>query len=407
MEKKRTLLISGNRANFTTLTFHLDKKELSVVANYPAPENVSWVEPSSSHGGVDRLVGLSEGTESGLLYTFEINHAQKTCKLTSQRPTLGAPAHFITLHDESALALGTYYGGSVALYPISITEKAGLLLTEAPREEVFPEFPYKSVGHGPNKGRQQQCHVHQMLEDRQGLLYAPDLGADRVWILRRGQVKLEICGWLQCPPGTGARHAVFTPDGTMSQCSLRPPCRIQLIPPAEKLMYVIGELSHNVVAFDLPTCPGENIQPIVGFAPNIIPPSVHPDHQFMMDSSELCLHPNIPNVLYASNRWERHIAEREPHLEDVPEKLPQGDAIAIILLSDDGRKVQDIKFVRTNLDTIRGMRFSDDGSYIVVAGQEGGGFEVYGISGERGDVWDLVASLNQGLDSGIKHAIWL
>lgn len=90
---KRTLLISGQRANFTTLALDVDKGELSTVADYPGPFNVSWVEPSSSDGGVDRLVGLSEGEESGLLYTFEIDHAQKTCSITSQKSTLGAPAH--------------------------------------------------------------------------------------------------------------------------------------------------------------------------------------------------------------------------------------------------------------------------------------------------------------------------
>ena len=171
-------------------------------------------------------------------------------------------------------------------------------------------------------------------------------------------------------------------------------------------MYVIGELSHTVIAFDLASGPAEDIKPIDGFAPSIIPPNVRPEHQFKMDSAELCVHPSIPNVLYASNRWERHITEREPHLTDVPEP-PSGDAVAIILLSNDGRKVQDVKFVRTKLDCIRGMRVSDDGKYIVVAGQQGGGIEIYGISGERGELWTLVASMDEGLAGGIKHAIWL
>lgn len=127
----------------------------------------------------------------------------------------------------------------------------------------------------------------------------------------------------------------------------------------------------------------------------------------MMDSAELILHSRIPNVLYASNKWERHIIEREPHLDNVPKELAVGDAITILLLSDDGKKVQDIKYVRTKLDTIRGMRLSDDGKYVVVCGQEGGGVEIYEISGKRGDTWTLVASLNKGLECGIKHAIWL
>ncbi|KAK2600062.1 hypothetical protein QQS21_005226 [Conoideocrella luteorostrata] len=384
---KPTLLLSGDRTDFTTVAFDVEKADLRVVENYPAPFNVSWVELVSSHGGVDRLIGLSEGIESGLLYTFEIDHSQKTCKITSQQPTLGAPAHFITLRDKSALALATYLSGSAALYPISIIEQDGLLLKDAPRTELLLEFPYGATGHGPNKGRQQQCHVHQVLEDKRGFLYAPDLGADRVWILSRDETKLEVCGWLQCSPGTGARHAVLTPD--------------------EKIMYVIGELSHNVLAFDLTSSPAKNIQPIDGFSANIIPPGVHPEHQSMMDSAEISIHPKIPNVLYASNRWERHIAEREPHLENVSKDLPRGDTIAIILLSGDGKKVQCIKHVRTHLDTIRGFRLNDDGKYVVVAGQEGGGVEIYSIRGERGDLWTLTANLSHGLERGIKHAIWL
>lgn len=181
----------------------------------------------------------------------------------------------------------------------------------------------------------------------------------------------------------------------------------KLIQTIERIMYVLGELSHTVIAFDLSTCPAEDVQPIYGFSPSVVPPNVHRDHQLMMDSAEICLHPNIPNVLYVTNRWERHIARLEPHLENVPEELPPGDAIAIILLSNDGRRVQETKFVRTNLDTIRGMRLSSDGSLVALGGQEGGGVEIYGISGERGEVWTLVASLNEGLESGIKHAVWL
>ncbi|KAH7002992.1 Lactonase, 7-bladed beta-propeller-domain-containing protein [Fusarium venenatum] len=375
---KPSLLLSGDRANFTTLAVDLQKGEIKIVADYRAPESVSWIELESSNGDVDRLIALSEGEESGLLFTFELNHSKKTCIITSQQPTLGAPAHFI--------ALGTYLGGSVSLYPISITEKEGLRLKDTPRTELLPEFPYKAAGHGPNKGRQQQCHVHQVLEDKRGLLYAPDLGADRVWVLNRDGPELKVQGWLLCPPGTGPRHAVLTPD--------------------EKLIYVIGELSHNVIAFELSTLRDQDVQPINGFEVNVIPPNVHPGHQFMMDSAEISLHPKIPNVLYVSNRWERHITQREPHLQNVHEQL-QGDAIAVILLSGNGKECQEIKHVRTNLDTIRGFGLSDDGKFVVVAGQERGGIEIYSISGDRGDLWTLVAILSEGLDSGIKHAVWL
>lgn len=90
---KLTLLASGERANFTTLAFDPNNETLEVVANYPAPYNVSWVEPVCSHGTVDSFVGLSEGEESGLLFTFEIDQARSICNITSQQSTLGAPAH--------------------------------------------------------------------------------------------------------------------------------------------------------------------------------------------------------------------------------------------------------------------------------------------------------------------------
>lgn len=169
---------------------------------------------------------------------------------------------------------------------------------------------------------------------------------------------------------------------------------------------MIGELSHKVIAFDVTIPPAKNTPPVEGFAPNIIPPDVHPDHQSMMDSAEICRHPTNQGILYVTNRWERHIAERSEHLQSASLSKPQGDAIAIIVLSSCGRKVERIKHVRTNLDVIRGMRISDDGKYAVAVGQESVGVEIYEIGGSGGDEWQLAAGLYEGLQGGIKHAVW-
>ncbi|KAF2153603.1 putative isomerase YbhE [Myriangium duriaei CBS 260.36] len=382
----RRLLISGG-PDFVILAFDTSRRELEIVAKHIAPFNASWTEPVSSNGTTDQLLGLSEGNECGLLYTFEIDHQKQTCTITSSLQTLGAPSHFIRLKDRTALVLGTYLGGSIALYATCTKKADAILLADSPREEVKPEFPYKSDGHGPNIRRQQQCHIHQILEDKNGLLYAPDLGSDRVWIFRRNGMKLDQAGLLQCPPGTGPRHAVFNPENT--------------------IMYVIGELSHTVIGFEIPEFPCKIVYPIEGFAANVIPATVHPEHQTMMDSAEICSHPNFRNVLYVSNRWERHIAQREAHLHGVSQEMVLGDAVAIILLSEDGRQVQHIKHVRTQLDIIRGMRVSDDGKYVVVAGQEGGGVEIYEIKGDRGELWTLAVRLTDGLAGELKHAIWI
>lgn len=179
----------------------------------------------------------------------------------------------------------------------------------------------------------------------------------------------------------------------------------------EKLAYVICELSHQVHAFPLPSSAIENledIQPLSAFSANIIPPNVPLEHQTLMDSSEIWLHPTISNVIYASNRWQLHIAERQPELQDVASP-PKGDSLAIILLNETGDKVESVKHVETGLDAIRGFRVSPDGKFVAVAGQEGGGVEVYGITGSRGDGWDLIARLGEkeGVERGIKDVLWL
>lgn len=115
-----------------------------------------------------------------------------------------------------------------------------------------------------------------------------------------------------------------------------------------------------------------------------------------MSSAELCANPAIPNVLYASNRGQLHISETGG---------VQGDAIAIVLLSEDGSKIEEIKHVETGGDGLRGMQISKDGKYAAVAGQNGGGVEIYQIGGKRGDDWKLAAK-DETLE-GVVSFIWL
>jgi hypothetical protein len=89
----RRLLLSGDRANFTTLEFDTASNELRILADYTAPCNASWTERSCSQGSVDHVIGISEDEESALLYTFRIDHAQQSCEITSQQQTSAGPCH--------------------------------------------------------------------------------------------------------------------------------------------------------------------------------------------------------------------------------------------------------------------------------------------------------------------------
>nr|KIR46978.1 hypothetical protein I312_03874 [Cryptococcus bacillisporus CA1280] len=379
------LIASGDRPTFTVLEFDPAHSALKLERNYPAPYNCSWLEKSpfrqQSDGTVDKLFALSEGDEKGELFTFELDG--KDIKITSREPTLGAPAHFQVLSDRSAVVLATYLGGSLALYPLSAN---GTFSSDIKRTEITVDFVYSSHpgAHGPVPYRQRQCHAHQVLEHQKtGLKCAARSdwvapAASRLW--------------------------------TKARCVFER-CRADTYVATEKLAYVICELSHQVHAFPLPSSSTENvkdIQPLSAFSANIIPPNVPLEHQTLMDSSEIWLHPTIPNVVYASNRWQVHIAERQTELQNVAPP-PKGDSMAIILLNETGDKVESVKHVETGLDAIRGFRISPDGKYVAVAGQEGGGVEVYGIAGSRGDEWNLIARSGEkeGVEEGIKDVLWL
>ena len=115
-----------------------------------------------------------------------------------------------------------------------------------------------------------------------------------------------------------------------------------------------------------------------------------------MSSAEICLNPTIPNVVYCSNRGQLQLKDTAG---------AKGDAVAIVLLSQDGGKVEQIKFVETGCDQIRGMQISKDGKFAAVGGQNGGGVEIYQIGGKRGDEWKLAAK-DETLES-IVSFVWL
>lgn len=173
---------------------------------------------------------------------------------------------------------------------------------------------------------------------------------------------------------------------------------------AEKHLYCLTELSHEVLIFSLSDSLPAHPKP--DFKVSIIPPNVPSTHSKLMDSAEIQLNSAFPNVIYASNRLELHI-----HDDDSQKDLPKldnpskGDAVAVILLGEDGTTVESVKHVRTEADGIRAMKVSKDGKYVALAGQQGGGVEIWAVGGKRGDEWKLAAK-----EESIKQVtdiIWL
>ncbi|CBF70190.1 predicted protein [Aspergillus nidulans FGSC A4] len=396
------LLLPGDRPTFTILALDVAKRNC---AFSPTIQPIQCLLGRASC--LARECRPSRRALSGLLYTFEIDHAQKACRTTSQQQTQGAPAHYygtssnaglerlllvVMLRARSTIALATTKTPAGLCSEMMLARKS-CRISPTPSRATAPTKTASDNAMSTKCWR--TVKVGCKLQTWDQTAFGSSLGA-RTRPSLNLKYALGFSVRLEQAPGMPYSplmlmlriHYICPRRAFPHHPRLRPVCcTCRLLPAAAPL----------------------SISPIQGFAPNIIPTIVPPTHQLRIDSAEICLHPTISNVIYASNRWERHIAQREPQIQDtrILTVLPAGDAIAILLLSDNGRAVVEIRHVRTNLDVICGMRLSNDGRYVVLAGQEGGGVEVYDISGEGDEVWTLAAGLNEGLDAGLKHAVWL
>ena len=92
----------------------------------------------------------------------------------------------------------------------------------------------------PNTARQQKPHAHGIyLDAAERFAFAPDLGADRVFVYRFDAEKgtLTPHGAAPVEPGSGPRHLAFHPKGRHA--------------------YVIGELSNTITVFGYDPAKGE------------------------------------------------------------------------------------------------------------------------------------------------------
>jgi 6-phosphogluconolactonase (cycloisomerase 2 family) len=163
-------------------------------------------------------------------------------------------------------------------------------------------------------------------------------------------------------------------------------------------------LSSQIFVFSLAdlVSPDAPAHPLPDIERSIIPSSVDPAYHLQLNASEIVSNPAVPNVLYASNRWELHIKEKDSSYAGEEQ---EGDAIAIALLSSDGSKIESITHVRTGCDAVRAMCPSPDGKYVALAGQEGGGVEIWKVEGQRGDQWKL-AGKNPEI-TNITDIVWV
>ncbi|ORX39995.1 Lactonase, 7-bladed beta-propeller-domain-containing protein [Kockovaella imperatae] len=372
------LLLGGYGNHITYASFDPSTAKIKVHSNSKVPEAPSWIDPGVSSPKLKTPSGQAFYTiaeiEKGQAVSLDL--VEEELKVTGTYDLQGSPAYVHTLKDGSGIVVGNYMGGNAHLIPTTSTYALDTSSTLKPLH--FP-YMYKDI-EAPNPDRQDSSHPHQVIEGPNDQLFAPDLGSDRVWIVKRDnstESGLKIVGHFQCPKGSGPRHGVVSVD--------------------EKHLYVLGELDQTIFSFKIAD---PSSLPI--FHDNIAPPTVAPKYRKFLGAAELLNHPKYPGTLYASNRLEKHIKESDSSYDGEEVK---GDAIAIVLLDESGTKVGHTSWVRTECDHIRGMMISPDGKFMALAGKDAGGVEIWQVGGEKGQEWKMAAK-----DESLKQVttfVWL
>lgn len=100
------LLAGGYRDTVTLFSFEASPSKIKVISDSPAPQNASWLEPSTQSTDAGRVVySLSEDEKEGKGLSLIVKGDK--VEVTAERMTNGAPAHGMSL---SALGIGQGHG---------------------------------------------------------------------------------------------------------------------------------------------------------------------------------------------------------------------------------------------------------------------------------------------------------
>lgn len=175
-------------------------------------------------------VGELDGAKTGAVMAFAIDPKTGDLAFLNQQPSQGAaPCHLVVDRSGRNLLVANYGGGTLALLRIGSDGR------------LEPASSVRShEGKGPNTARQEKPHAHGIyLDAAERFAFAPDLGADRVFVYRFDADKgaLEPHGAAPLEPGSGPRHLAFHPKGRHA--------------------YVINELANTIVVFGYDPAKGE------------------------------------------------------------------------------------------------------------------------------------------------------
>lgn len=180
--------------------------------------------------GRHALYAVSEPTQSVCAYAIDAGNGKLT-KLNALPSGGSGPCDVSVDATGRTAVIANYGGGSTVAYRLA---EDGSLIAQT----SFDQHSHASAAH-PNRQNNPHAHGVTFSPDNR-FLFSPDLGGDRVYIYIHDTTSSALTPhatqpWLDLAPGSGPRHAEFSPDG--------------------KQLYIINELANTitVAAYDTTT----------------------------------------------------------------------------------------------------------------------------------------------------------
>ena len=263
--------------------------------------------------------------------------------LLNGEDTKGKGATHVSVDQTGKFLFAANYGsGSVACLPIKADGSLAAATSFLQHE-----------GGGPTKGRQAGPHAHGIYPDAGNrFVYVPDLGTDDIFIYRldaaKGTLTPNEPKSGRVAPGSGPRHLAFHPKGGFA--------------------YVCNEMLMTVSTFTVDTSTGamKEVQ--------VLPTLPEGASAKGASTAEIFCHPN-GKALYVSNRGH--------------------NSLAVYAIGADGK----LALIQHALDVPavpRGFGLSNDGRWLVCAGQKSGTINAYRVDPATGKLTDTQQAVEAG-----------